>query len=91
MTIAAERLMRLEALAKDAVVAGEYDRSREYVRLARRIGEREREPLPPTFKRFTCKACDVYLRPGTNATVRLQHGHVTISCDCGSHRRFGYK
>ncbi len=90
MSIAAERIERLEACARAATTDGHEDRSREYVRLARRIAERNRLSLPRTFKRFTCDACDVYLRPGVNARVRLQDGHVVISCDCGFQARYPY-
>lgn len=90
-TIAAERIERLEVLASEAVARGEEDRAREYVRLARRIAERHQLSLPRTFRRFTCSRCDVYLRPGVNARVRTQDGHVVITCDCGEHARFPYR
>lgn len=91
MTIAAERIERLHDLAKAAAIAGEDDRSRYYVRLARRVAERNRLTLPRAFRRFTCDSCDVYLRPGKNARVRLQNGHVVITCDCGAHARYPYE
>ena len=91
MTIAEERLERLHTLARAAAVAGEHDRAREYVRLARRVAERNRLSLPRSFKRFTCDDCDAYLRPGSNARVRLQDGHVVITCDCGSQSRYPYR
>jgi len=90
MGIAAERIERLEALARAAVDEGHDDRAREYVRLARRIAERNRLTLPRTFRRFTCDACDTYLRPGRNARIRLQDGHVVVRCDCGATARYPY-
>ncbi|WP_248909767.1 ribonuclease P protein component 4 [Halocatena marina] len=90
MTIAEERIERLCALAKRAVREGHDDRARAYVQRARRVAERNRCGLPRTFKRFTCDACDVYLRPGRNARVRLQDGHVVITCDCGAQSRYPY-
>lgn len=90
-TIAEERIDRLHELARGAVAEGDEERSREYVRLARRIAERNRCGLPRTFKRFTCDRCDVYLRPGKNARVRTRAGHVVISCDCGAHERYPYR
>ncbi|MFP8953226.1 ribonuclease P protein component 4 [Natrialbaceae archaeon A-arb3/5] len=90
MSVAAERIERLHELASAATAAGEDERAREYVRLARRIAERNRLTLPKSFRRFTCDSCDAYLRPGTNARVRLQDGHVVITCDCGSHARYPY-
>jgi ribonuclease P protein subunit RPR2 len=91
MGIPAERIDRLAALARAAVAAGEEDRAREYVRLARRIAERNRLTLPRSFRRFTCDACDAYLRPGRNARVRLQDGHVVVRCDCGATARYPYE
>ncbi|WP_435069552.1 ribonuclease P protein component 4 [Haloplanus sp. C73] len=90
MGIAAERIDRLAALARAAVAEGREDRAREYVRLARRIAERNRLTLPRSFRRFTCDACDAYLRPGRNARVRLQDGHVVVRCDCGATARYPY-
>lgn len=92
MGIPEERIDRLEALASAATADGEYERAREYVRLARRIAERNRVTLPRTFRRFTCDACDAYLRPGRNARVRLQDGHVVVRCDrCGHIERYPYE
>ena len=91
MSVAEERIERLETLARAAATAGDDDRARYYVRLARRIAERNRLSLPRTFRRFTCDACDAYLRPGTNARVRLRDGHVVITCDCGHQARYPYE
>ena len=91
MTVAAERIDRLESLARAATKAGEEERAREYVRLARRIAERNRLSLPKSFKRFTCDDCDAYLVPGDNARVRLRNGHVVVTCSCGSHARYPYE
>lgn len=90
MAIAVERIDRLETLARAAAKAGDEDRAREYVRLARRIAERNRLSLPRTFRRFTCDECDAYLVPGENARIRLQNGHVVITCSCGAHARYPY-
>ncbi|TQQ81014.1 ribonuclease P [Halonotius terrestris] len=90
MGIAAERIDRLFALAKAAAADGEFDRSREYVRLARRIAERNRCGLPRKFKRFTCPRCDVALRPGVNVRVRVRDGRVVMRCDCGATKRYPY-
>jgi ribonuclease P protein subunit RPR2 len=90
MGIPEERIDRLQALAREATREGDVDRSRGYVRLARRIAERHRLSLPRTFRRFTCDACDAYLVPGVNARVRLQDGHVVVRCDCGELARYPY-
>jgi ribonuclease P protein subunit RPR2 len=46
--------------------------------------------LPRSFTRFTCDRCDAYLRPGKNARVRTQDGHVVVTCDCGEQARYPY-
>lgn len=89
--IAEERIERLQALASDAAHDCDDERAREYVRLARRIAERNRLSLSDEFKRFTCDACDAYLVPGKNARVRLQDGHVVTTCDCGVQSRYPYQ
>ena len=91
MSIAAERIERLQELAREAASAGHDERARRYVRRARRIAERNRLSLPRAFVRFTCDRCDAYLRPGRNARVRLQDGHVVVTCDCGEHARYPYR
>lgn len=91
MTLAEERIERLHALARNAVRECHEDRARVYVRRAQRVAERNRCGLPREFKRFTCDRCDVYLRPGRNARVRLQDGHVVITCDCGAQSRYPYR
>ncbi|WP_435335771.1 ribonuclease P protein component 4 [Haloarchaeobius sp. TZWWS8] len=91
MTLAEERIDRLDSLARAATREGEFDRAREYVRLARRIAERNRLRLPTRFKRFTCDRCDAYLLPGTNARVRLGDGRVVVTCDCGHIARYPYR
>lgn len=90
MPIPSERIDRLRDLAADAATASDQPRAREYVRLARRIAERHRIRLPREFRRFTCDHCDSYLRPGDNARVRLQDGHVVVTCDCGEQARYPY-
>lgn len=91
MTVAEERIERLAALARAATKTGDEGLAREYVRLARRIGERNRVALPRPFRRTTCDACDRYLVPGRNARVRLQDGHVVYTCDCGAQARYPYR
>ncbi len=91
MAIAAERIERLHTFATEAVQSGDQDRSRTYVRRARRIAERNRLELPRSISRFSCDRCDVALVPGQNARVRLQDGHVVISCSCGAHDRYPYR
>jgi len=89
--IAAERIARLHGLARAATADGEFERARQYVRRARRVAERNRLSLPRDFRRFTCDACDAYLRPGVNARVRTRDGHVVVTCDCGAQSRYPYE
>lgn len=91
MTVAEERIERLHDLARGATRECNVDRAREYVRRARRIAERNRVRLSREFTRFTCDRCDAYLRPGKNARVRLQSGHVVVTCDCGEQARYPYE
>lgn len=84
------RIERLHELAREAAQAGDDERARAYVRRARRVAERNRRRLPRSFRRFTCDACDAYLRPGRTARVRLQAGHVVVTCDCGTQARYPY-
>jgi ribonuclease P protein subunit RPR2 len=90
VSVAAERIERLHELAREAARDGDQDRAREYVRRARRIAERNRLSLPRPFVRFTCDRCDAVLLPGRNARVRLQDGHVVVTCDCGEIARYPY-
>ncbi|PSQ61300.1 MAG: ribonuclease P [Halobacteriales archaeon SW_9_67_25] len=91
MTVAEERVKRLQELAREAVTACHDERAKRYVRRARRVAERHRLRLPREFTRFTCDRCDAFLRPGKNARVRLQDGHVVVTCDCGGQARYPYE
>ena len=88
--IARERIERLQEQARRAARADRQDRAREYVRVARRLAERNRLTLPRSLDRFTCSGCDAYLLPGRNARVRTQNGHVVVTCDCGVQARYPY-
>jgi len=91
MGIPSERIERLFELAREAVVDGEYDRSRTYVKLGRRIAERNRCGVPRSFTRHTCDACAVYLRPGRTSRVRVRPGRVVIRCrECGATDRYPF-
>jgi ribonuclease P protein subunit RPR2 len=91
MSIAEERIDRLHHLAHEAAADRDFERAQEYVRLARRVAERNRCGLPKKFRRFTCDECDAYLIPGVNARVRTRAGgHVVVRCDCGATKRYPY-
>lgn len=91
MTIPEERLDRLTDLAAAAARADDTERARRYVRLARRVAERNRLRPSRSFRRFTCDACDRFRRPGVDTRVRLQDGHVVLTCDCGHQARYPYR
>ena len=92
MGIPSERIDRLFGLAREAVVDDEYDRAREYVRLARRIAERNRCGVPREFERKTCDDCAVYLRAGKTSRVRLGPARVVVRCcECGATGRYPYE
>ncbi|WP_331232505.1 ribonuclease P protein component 4 [Natronorarus salvus] len=91
MSIAAERIERLHHLAAGAAREGEDDRAREYVRLAKRIAERNRLRFPRRFERSVCDRCGLYLRPGRTARTRLRDGHLTVTCQCGGQKRYPYR
>lgn len=88
--VAAERIERLAAAAREAARAERPDRARRYVQRARRIAQRHRLSLPTSFDRATCDACDRYLIPGRNARVRTRDGHVVVTCECGAQQRYPY-
>ena len=90
MKIPEERINRLAELARQATKAGNEACAQTYVRLARRIAERNQLSLPRDFRRFTCAACDRFLIPGRNARVRTRDGHVVITCTCGHQARYPY-
>lgn len=83
------RISRLLDLSEEAVRAGNPDRARRYVGLARRIGMKTRVGIPRD-RRF-CKGCMVPLMPGVNCTVRLNSHKVCVTCGmCGTVRRMPY-
>jgi len=91
MGIPSERIDRLFALAREAVVDDEYDRAREYVALARRIAERNRCGVPPPSS---------HGRPVTTATSTSDRerrvasgspGRVVVRCrECGATARYPF-
>jgi ribonuclease P protein subunit Rpp21 (EC 3.1.26.5) len=91
MSVAAERIETLFDLAAAAVTAGRPDRSRRYLRLAKRISERTRTPIPAHRKRQMCAGCDLRLIAGRTAQVRVRPGRVVIRCGaCGHLHRYPF-
>ena len=69
------------------------ERSRRYVKLARKLGTRFRMRLPKEFKAKFCKKCSCYWIPGFNVKVRLKpmEARAIYACECGAKRGFPYK
>ncbi|HJK77438.1 MAG TPA: ribonuclease P [Methanocorpusculum sp.] len=60
-----------------------------YVALAREIAMRHRMRIPRKFRRAFCPVCHVYIVPGDNFRVRIQHGKVISTCRiCGTVIRY---
>jgi ribonuclease P protein subunit RPR2 len=69
------------------------DRSRKYVKLARRIGMRYNVRIPKDLKRKFCKKCFSYLVPGVSCKVRTRSDKksVVLTCsNCGEIMRYPY-
>ena len=89
--LARQRIERLFEMA-DRAYAERPDLADRYVGLARRISMRHRVSIPRQLKRSICKECYSYLRPGSNARVRVDGRNVVITClKCGGIRRYPYK
>ncbi len=91
--IAGERINILFRLA-DREFREHRERSRRYVRLARKIGMRYNVKIPENLKGSFCKDCNSYLKPGVNCRVRTnpRQKAVVIRClECGKISRHPYR
>ena len=87
--IARERIETLFNFSREMVLRGEYDLSRRYILLARRISMKYNVRIPSKLKRMFCKKCHIFLYPGITSQVRINRGKVTITCLlCGNIRRY---
>ncbi len=85
--IAKDRIEKLFQLAELEAREGRKDRSKRYVSLALRMGERHK--VRAGHKRTYCPECHVYFVPGRNMRNRVGRGRVAITClDCGHVIRF---
>ena len=79
--IALERIYRLFELAE-----GEFskhpERSKRYVQLARKIGERNRVRFPQVLKSKFCKNCNSFLVEGKNSEIEIRGTLMEIKCNC---------
>ncbi|MFP3909084.1 MAG: ribonuclease P protein component 4 [Halobacteriota archaeon] len=65
----------------------DYDLSRRYISLAKRIGERYRVKIPKELKITFCKKC-LYPYRSDKFQVRVRKSRVIITClNCGEERR----
>ncbi len=91
--IAKERIKTLFSQAeKSAKESPVY--SRRYVELLKKIAMRYTIRLPKSIKRRLCKACNSFLIPGENCTVRTspKQQAVIITCkNCSYIQRFPYR
>lgn len=69
------------------------ERSKRYVKLARKIGMRYNVRLTKDMKAKFCRACSSLLKPGVNCRVRARKDRqaVVVTClECGSVSRHPY-
>ncbi|MEA1993506.1 MAG: ribonuclease P [Euryarchaeota archaeon] len=67
-------------------------RANRYTRIARSISLRCRVKVPKKWKKWYCKNCHRFLKPGANVRIRLRNKKIVITClECGDIRRFPYK
>ena len=84
--IARERIAILFVQARTAF-ATHPELSNRYVELARKIAMRQRIRIDREFRREFCRHCSSFLVPGTTSRVRVQGGHVVVTCLCCRQRR----
>jgi len=85
--IARERVDRLFELAEQEAVAGNARRSKRYVAMALRMGERHK--VRTGHKRTYCPNCLTFFVPPRNVRVRTGRRRVSITClECGEVSRF---
>jgi ribonuclease P protein subunit RPR2 len=88
--IAEERIDRLFELAEKEALAGNMSRSKRYVSLALRMGERHK--VRASHKRTYCGNCLSFFVPPRNVRVRTGRGRVSMTClECGSVLRYPLK
>jgi ribonuclease P protein subunit RPR2 len=76
--IASERIDQLFELAELEEINGNRERSKRYVSLALRIGERHK--VPAGHKRSYCPECHSYFVPPRNVRVRTGRGRISMTC-----------
>ena len=85
--IAKDRIDKLFELAKNEALAGNNSRSKRYVSLALRMGERHK--VRSSHKRTYCGNCLSLFIPPRNVRVRTGRGRVSMTClECGCVQRY---
>jgi len=85
--IAVERIERLFGLAEEEALKGNQVRSRRYVSMALRMGERHK--VRAGHKRTYCPECLSFFVPPRNVRVRTGRGRVSMTClECGHILRY---
>ena len=85
--IAKERIDALFELAESEALKGNHVRSKRYVSLALRMGERHK--VRARHKRTYCPSCLSFFIPPRNVRVRTGRGRVSITClSCGNVSRY---
>lgn len=85
--LARERIDRLFELAEIEALGGNDSRSKRYVSLALRMGERHK--VRAGHKRTYCSSCHMFFVPPRNIRVRVGKGRVTMTClSCGHIMRY---
>ncbi len=85
---------RIKTLLKQAELNVNTAYSRRYVELMRKVAMRYTIRLPKSIKRRICKACNSFLIPGENCSVRTntkQQAVITTCKNCGNISRFPYR
>ena len=82
--IAKERIEKLLNLSKEKAKT-EPEKSRRYVRLARKIGLRYNVRLTRFQKKSFCKECNTVMVPGITMSIRIVDGKQSKKCSiCGN-------
>jgi len=85
--IARERIDRLFALAEKEAREGSGEKSKRYISLALRIGERHK--VRSGHKRTYCPECRSFFMPPKNVRVRTGRGRISMTClTCGHVSRY---
>ena len=86
--IAYRRIDTLFEIATKAALCHEFDWSRKYVSMAKKVGMRATIGIPQRWRPYYCRKCLSFLLPPHTAEVRIKKGRVIKKClNCGTIRR----